>query len=420
MIFETLYSCPRVLRRHREGPLAAGRAAFIEALAARGLTRETQLRQCRYCLCVAVEIERCPSDRHFDDDDVRTMAEDWAARRVAAGRAATPRWARLQFRATALDFLRSLGRLKGAPSDTGVDWSEWDGALDEFVASRRERHWQSESTCRSARWQIRRFLADLKQQGVALRDLQPSDIDGFFERASRRWGRRSLSTSATMLRQWLRYAGELGWCRPGLSEAVEAPRVYRHENLPLGPSWSTVGQMLAGAEGDTPQVVRDRAILLLLAVYGLRSGEVRLLRLDDLDWVGSRIRFERSKSRHVESAPLHPAVGEAIAGYLVKHRPSAHSRVVFLTLRPPHRPLSGSALHSLVARSYPADSVPDKGRGPHGLRHACARQLLEAGHSLKEVGDHLGHRSPESTRTYAKVNLRALREVAFEDLGGLQ
>lgn len=419
MIFETLYSYPGVLRRHCQGPLAAERAAFIEALAARGLTRETQLRQCRYCLCVALEVQRRPPGRLFDRNDVRDMAENWAARRVAAGRAATPRWARDQFRATAFEFLRSLGRLRPAPSAEDADLGEFDARLDEFVASRRERHWQSEATCRAGRWQIRQFLADLKQHDVALRDLQPCDIDGFFERASQRWGRRSLGASATMLRQWLHYAGQRGWCRPGLAAAVEAPRVYRHENLPLGPSWDTVGRMLAATEGDAPAAVRDRAILLLLSVYGLRSGEVRRLRLDDLDWAGNRIRFERSKSRRVESAPLHPAVGEAVVRYLTQHRPATQRRTLFLTLCPPHRPLAGPTLYSLVARRYPAGAAPDKGRGPHGLRHACARHLLEAGHSLKEVGDHLGHRSPDSTRTYAKVDLRSLREVAFQDLGGL-
>jgi len=39
--------------------------------------------------------------------------------------------------------------------------------------------------------------------------------------------------------------------------------------------------------------------------------------------------------------------------------------------------------------------------------------------SLKEVGDHLGHRSAYATRTYAKVDLAALGEVANFDLGGL-
>ncbi len=64
-------------------------------------------------------------------------------------------------------------------------------------------------------------------------------------------------------------------------------------------------------------------------------------------------------------------------------------------------------------------SSPKKGRGPHALRHACARHLVAAGHSFKEVGDHLGHRSPEATRLYAKVDLASLRRVAFDDLGGL-
>jgi len=38
---------------------------------------------------------------------------------------------------------------------------------------------------------------------------------------------------------------------------------------------------------------------------------------------------------------------------------------------------------------------------------------------LKEIGDHLGHRHPDTTRIYAKVDLTALRQVADFDLGGL-
>jgi site-specific recombinase XerD len=57
--------------------------------------------------------------------------------------------------------------------------------------------------------------------------------------------------------------------------------------------------------------------------------------------------------------------------------------------------------------------------GSHVLRHACATHLLAQGLSLKEIGDHLGHRSPEATCIYAKVDLVALRTVAdfsLEDL----
>jgi CRP-like cAMP-binding protein len=48
-----------------------------------------------------------------------------------------------------------------------------------------------------------------------------------------------------------------------------------------------------------------------------------------------------------------------------------------------------------------------------------ARHLVAAGLSLKEIGDHLGHRKEDATRIYAKVDLAGLREVANFDLRGL-
>ena len=58
-------------------------------------------------------------------------------------------------------------------------------------------------------------------------------------------------------------------------------------------------------------------------------------------------------------------------------------------------------------------------RGAHCLRHACARHLLDAGFSLKQIGDQLGHRNPETTRIYTKVDLNGLRQVGEFDMGDL-
>jgi site-specific recombinase XerD len=57
--------------------------------------------------------------------------------------------------------------------------------------------------------------------------------------------------------------------------------------------------------------------------------------------------------------------------------------------------------------------------GAHCLRHVCAGQLMDAGFTLKEIGDHLGHRSMSSTRIYTKIDVQGLRQVAELDLGGL-
>ena len=411
-MFETLFTYPRVLRRHLEGPLAEERAAYLTDLDARGVAPATLVKQARSCLRVAVELERWPAGHCFDDGEVREMASRYAAR----CRAASSRNAEGHFRATATDLLQRLGRLRPPRPRLPL---RYEAMVRGFIAEQRDRSWLSDATCRSARWQIATFLAHIEARGLALEAVRAVDVDAFQRHMSLRWSRRSLSTSAGFLRAWLRHCEARGHARPGLAQTVLSPRIYRHEALPTGPAWPTVGRMLAATAGDAPASIRDHAIILLLSVYAVRSGEARRLRLDDIDWRRDRIRFVRSKSGRRAQAPLEPRVGNALARYLRQARPPSPSRIVFLALRPPFAPLSPSGLYSAVARCFPADERPAKGRGPHGLRHACARHLLESGSSFKEVGDHLGHRDPDATGVYAKVHLAALRQVAFDDLGGL-
>ena len=415
-MFETLYSYSAAVRRHREAPLAAERAIYLKGLAAQGLARGTILRRARYCLCVAVALRRWPPDHCFDEQEVEVLASTWATQRAASGRASSPRWPKEHFRFVATEFLRSLRRLRSAPAPAP---GRYDDELAEFIASRQADRWLSVATCQSARWQVRRFLDYLEQRDIALEDIEPTDVDAYFCHMGQRWSRRSLHTSAKMLRAWFAHCETRCRARPGLADAILLPRIYQHEELPLGPTWEAVAHMLTETTGDHPAALRDHAIILLLSVYGLRSGEVRRLRLDDIDWCHDRIRFVRSKSKRQEKLPIEPRVGNALARYLCRGRPKTDSRIVFLTLRAPHRPLSPGGLYNVVSRHLPDVGAPKKGRGPHGLRHACARHLLESGRSFKEVGDHLGHRSPEATRLYAKVDLTSLRRVAFDDLGGL-
>jgi len=415
-MFENLFTYPAVLKRHREGPLARERATYLEELATQGMARETLLWRARYSLCVARKLEGWPADHRFSESDIGELATAWAATRVAQGRAKEPRWPEELFHFAATDFLRAIGRLDAPPPAAP---GRYEHQIEDFVAAQHEGRWLSEATCRAGRWQVGRFLRHLEQQGIALCDVEAVDVDRFFQHLAPRWSRTSLHTSAKMLRSWFAHCEGRGWVRPGLAAAVLLPRIYREEGLPLGPTWDEVARMLAMTAGDEPVQIRDQAILRLLSVYGVRSGEVRRLKLDDVDWHRERIQIVRSKTAREETLPLEPSVGNAIAHYLRHARPRTTSRIVFLTVRAPHRPLSAGGLYDVVRRHLPESESPRKGRGPHGLRHACARHLVESGRSFKEVGDHLGHRSPDATRIYAKVDLVSLRRVALDDLGGL-
>ena len=79
--------------------------------------------------------------------------------------------------------------------------------------------------------------------------------------------------------------------------------------------------------------------------------------------------------------------------------------------------MRGRNFYQIVARRMRSLDIKLDHYGPHSLRHACATRLLQKDFSLKEIGDHLGHKNPETTRIYAKVDLNGLRQVGNFDIG---
>ena len=107
----------------------------------------------------------------------------------------------------------------------------------------------------------------------------------------------------------------------------------------------------------------------------------------------------------------------ALARYIDTVRPPSPCPEAFLCMHAPRRPLKAGSIYNVANRRFVALGIEATHRGGHALRHACATRLLTEGVSLKEIGDHLGHRSTSATSIYAKVNMGALREVAAFDLG---
>src|SRR5215469_9793610 len=108
-----------------------------------------------------------------------------------------------------------------------------------------------------------------------LGDLSVEDLDDYFvTQGVGRWSRVFTASTASALRAFLRYAAMQGQCEDRLAASVCRPRLYQQESLPYAPDWSDVQRMLDDVDMNKPRDICDRAILLLLAIYGMRSGEV--------------------------------------------------------------------------------------------------------------------------------------------------
>jgi integrase len=171
-------------------------------------------------------------------------------------------------------------------------------------------------------WIVSEFLGWCDQTNRQLKDLRPEDIDAYFVNQSPgRWSRTTVAVAASALRGFLGYAERCGLCTVRLAASIGRPRLYRDESLPYAPDWADVQRMLADVDTDKALDIRDRAILLLLAVYGLRSGEVAALRLDQIDWDNGTLRIFRLKRRQPQIYPLVSSAAEAIKRYIDTVRP---------------------------------------------------------------------------------------------------
>jgi len=291
----------------------------------------------------------------------------------------------------------------------------WQAEFEAYMTGERG---FSSATTRGRRWIMKRFLKTVAT-GDSPVVLTVKEVDAFLQSLGEQDGysRVSLQTVAGCLRSFCRYAATRGWCENGVADAIKTPRVYSLDSVPMGPSWEDVKRLLALTEGDKPNDIRARAILMLLAIYGLRAGEVRHLRLDDFDWERELLSVSCSKTRRKRIFPLSRPVGDAVLLYLKQVRPRTLHREVFLQLD--GRPLGTGDIYSIVSPRLRRLGAPLTHHGPHALRHACATHLLAEGCSLKQIGDHLGHQDTDSTRIYAKVDITGLRKVADMDLEGL-
>jgi site-specific recombinase XerD len=265
-------------------------------------------------------------------------------------------------------------------------------------------------------WEARHFLAwQLGRRGAnSLMELSVGDIDRYMDLRAPRLTRKSLKDVAERLRSLLRYLHRTGRTAIDLSPHVIAPLLYAYEGVPSILERGQIAAVLESARKDTTPVgLRDHAILQLLATYGLRSSEVRNLRLDDIDWRAESIRVRHTKTRACSFLPLMEPVGEAVLAYLRSGRPETDTREIFIRTRAPYRKLG--MLASAVRRRLGDAGVEPPGKsGPHIFRHARAVEMLRASVPQKVIGDLLGHRSTEATAPYLKLATEDLRAIALD------
>ncbi len=222
----------------------------------------------------------------------------------------------------------------------------------------------------------------------------------------------SVKRTSIVLRSFLRFLIFQGQVSPHLLKAVPpAPRHRRDTVLPRYAPSEKINEIIASCRTNTPIQIRDRAIILLLARLGLRSGDVANLCFDAIDWETGTL-LVMGKGRRQARLPLPQDVGDAILEYIETARPRIAEKRIFLTAQAPIQPFSTTGeIGGVVKRVLRRGQIEDVPSGAHMFRHSLATSMLRSGATLDIIGTVLRHTSPSVTSIYAKVDIPMLMSV---------
>ncbi len=182
-------------------------------------------------------------------------------------------------------------------------------------------------------------------------------------------------------------------------------------------------RVVSAPRGDSPLVLRDRAILETLYAAGLRVSELAALTIYDVDTEERLLRVVMGKGRKDRNVPLTRAAARAIEEYLAKGReaivsgarlrgggPRRGERARLLFPAELGGKLQSAVVGKTVARWAKKAGVK-KHVTCHTFRHSVATQLLRGGADIRHIQALLGHASLKATERYTRVEIQDLKRV---------
>jgi tyrosine recombinase XerC len=230
--------------------------------------------------------------------------------------------------------------------------------------------------------------------------------------AQKPYARRSIARKASAIRSLLRWALVHDLIEHDPSGDLAVPKLDRP--LPKVLKAAAASALVEAPSQDTPEGVRDRALLELLYGSGLRVAELCALDLGDVDLRHGRVRVT-GKGRKERQVPLSDAATKAIAAYVHEARPSHLQKrpegpdrfALFLNTR--GNRLGTRGVRQLMTKY--GGMTGAAGVSPHALRHSFATHLVDGGADLRTVQELLGHENLATTEIYTHVSTERLRAV---------
>jgi site-specific recombinase XerD len=266
-----------------------------------------------------------------------------------------------------------------------------------------------ESTIENHRYNIHKALLKFDGAGVKnYSEITPEIIYTVFEKTSHKTG------FCSPVRGFLSYLFGLGVIP--LDYSVVIPSVRKAQPAPSIYTVNETEALLDTCAGNNNADKRDIAVMLLALRLGIRAGDIANLKISDIDYEAKEICFVQKKTWIPQRLELLPEIEAAVKAYISSSRPDSKFPNVFLSLKPPFRPITTKSTYNIVSHRFHAAGIETKERkqGGHALRMTFASELVAEKVPYDAVRKILGHEDPVSIKHYVKFDIEPLRSCAIK------
>lgn len=306
-------------------------------------------------------------------------------------------------------FLRSIHQLIEPPPSPPDPAAVLVGEFCDRLARRRG---LSASTIAGYRYWIGDFLRLSLSPGQPIGDLTRASVEAYIQQRAPTLTARTFRCAILSIFAFLKDCHERGNLLEQIDE-IDLPRGFRPEQPPRAMPWHYVEQLLASIDRQARTGARDHAILHLMAHYGIRTGEIAVLRLESVNWTARTLTVSQPKTRSTLVLPLHEQTAGILKDYLARSRPRTTLPWLFLRGAAPLTPMTKYSVSYAFKTRARRSGLPITQYSSYSLRHGFAQRLFLKGVGMKAIGDLMGHRNLVSTSVYLRLQSSMLREVAL-------
>lgn len=229
---------------------------------------------------------------------------------------------------------------------------------------------------------------------------------------------KSIASIHTTIRSFLQFLYLKGFHEKDLSSDVLHFKTSYGTRIPSVWKVEDIKKMLDGVDRGNPTGKRDYAILLLVTRLGMRVGDIKSMKLSDLQWEYRRIKVVQQKTSRTVDYPILEDIGWAIIDYLKEGRPKTDTPFLFVRHNAPFEPFGMYAnLHNIITKHARRAGIvfpKEQHHGLHSLRHTLAKTLLDMHTPLGVISEVLGHMDIQSTKVYLSIDMEGLRSCALD------